>query len=311
MRGNLSRRTFLATTAAVPASVLARSNAMNSPWTLGIITDEISQDFEQALKFLGSYSLGYCELREIWGKNIMDASKEELARAKKLLREYRVRVSSIASPLYKYDLPELPPPAAKGDVFRAQFTARDTARLLDKAAEISHFFDTPFVRIFSYWRVDDPSKAFPYVRDRLAKAAAFARGHVIVFLLENEHACNVGTGAEMARMVKEINSPHLRGVWDPGNAITLGEAPLPDGYAAVRGIFDHMHVKDVRKDAGKWIWLPVGQGVADYPAVFKILKQENYSGTISLETHYRRADGNRLESTRESLEGLLNILNQT
>jgi len=28
---------------------------------------------------------------------------------------------------------------------------------------------------------------------------------------------------------------------------------------------------------------------------------------MSLETHYRRADGNKLESTRESLEGLLKI----
>jgi L-ribulose-5-phosphate 3-epimerase len=308
MRGNLSRRTFLATSAAIPASLLARSNALNSPWKLGIITDEISQDFEQALKFLGSYSLGYCELREIWGKNIMNASREDLARAKKLLREYRVRVSNIASPLYKYDLPEMPPPASRGDVFRAQFTERDTDRLLGKAAEISHFFDTPFVRIFSYWRVEDPPKAFPYIRDRLAKAAAFARSHVMVLLLENEHACNVGTGAELARMLKEVNSPHLRGVWDPGNAITLGESPLPDGYAAVRGLFDHMHVKDVRNDSGKWIWLPVGQGVANYPAVFSALRNETYSGTVSLETHYRRPDGNRLESTRESLEGLLKIL---
>ena len=29
---------------------------------------------------------------------------------------------------------------------------------------------------------------------------------------------------------------------------------------------------------------------------------------MSLETHYRRKDGNALESTRESLEGLLKIL---
>jgi len=29
---------------------------------------------------------------------------------------------------------------------------------------------------------------------------------------------------------------------------------------------------------------------------------------MSLETHYRRADKNKVESTRESLEGLLKVL---
>jgi sugar phosphate isomerase/epimerase len=50
--------------------------------------------------------------------------------------------------------------------------------------------------------------------------------------------------------------------------------------------------------------------VANFPAVFRALRREDYSGTISLETHYRRADGNRLESTRESLEGLLKVLQE-
>lgn len=306
MKRNVSRRAFLATaTSAFPASLLDRPSLS---WKLGIITDEISQDLDEALAFLKLYSLEYCELREIWGKNIMNASQQDLARANRLLRKYHIRVSNIASPLYKYDLPEIPAPSTQRDVFGAQFTDRDTDRLLHKAAEVSHFFNTPYVRIFSYWRVEHPEKAYPLVRDRLAKAAVFARSHVMILLLENEHSCNVGTGLELARMVEEVNSPHLRGLWDPGNAIVLGEAPLPDGFRAVRGLFDHMHVKDVRNDAGKWTWLPVGQGVADYPAVFKTLKQENYTGTISLETHYRRADGNRLESTRESLEGLLKIL---
>jgi sugar phosphate isomerase/epimerase len=296
--------------AALPARLLGQNLKPDPFWKLGVITDEISQDFEQALAFLTLYSLRFCELRELWGKNIMNASQQELERAKQLLREHGIRVTNIASPIFKYDLPELPAPASQRDVFRAQFTDRDTDKLLRKAAELSHFFNTPLVRIFSYWRVENPEKAYPFVRDRLARAAAFARSHAMIFCLENEHTCNVGTGRELARMLKAVNSPHLRGVWDPGNAVTLGEAPYPDGHDAVRGLFDHMHVKDLRKDSGNWIWLPVGQGVADFPAVFTALRRENYSGTISLETHYRRADGNRLESTREALEGLLKVLGQ-
>lgn len=282
------------------------------PFKLGIITDEITQDFAKAVEFLKSYSLEYCELRELWDKNLMNASQQELDRARRLLRKRGLRVSNLASPLFKYDLPEMPAPESQRDIFRAQFTDEDTERLLQKASELAHFFDTRLIRIFSYWRVEDPEKAYPYVRDRLARAAKVAEKNGVILCLENEPACNVGSGRELGRILKDIHSPHLRGVWDPGNAVTLGEAPYPEGYNAVRGLFAHMHVKDVKRDAqtGKWIWVPVGQGVGDFRGLFKVLRQEEYNGTVSLETHYRRADGNALESTRESLEGLLKVLRE-
>lgn len=306
---NYTRRAFLAFSSwALPAWAFAQTLKPRTAWKLGVITDEISQDFAQALEFLRSYSLGQCELRELWGKNIMNASGEELGRTKKLLRKYGIRVSNLASPLFKYDLPGMPAPASQRDVFRAQFTDHDTERLLRKAAELSHFFDTPLVRLFSYWQVERPEEAYSQVRDRLARAADFARSNAMILGLENEHTCNVGTGRELGRILKDVNSPHLRGIWDPGNAALLGEAPYPEGYDAVRRLFDHMHVKDLRKASEEWRWVPVGQGVADFPAVFGALRRDNYEGTISLETHYRRPDGNRRESTRESLEGLLKVL---
>jgi len=182
--------------------------------------------------------------------------------------------------------------------------------VLEKSFKLARFFKTSRVRIFSYWRVEDPAKAYPFVRDRLAKAAQVAAKNDMVLLLENEHACNVGTGRELGQILKEVNSPHLRGVWDPGNATQLGETPYPDGYNAVRGLFPHMHLKDSRKDAatGKLEWAPVGGGMIDFKGQFAALRRDKYEGTLSLETHYKRADGDKVESTRESLEGLLRVI---
>ena len=45
-------------------------------------------------------------------------------------------------------------------------------------------------------------------------------------LLENEHACFIGTGAEAGRIAGEIGSPHFKLVWDPGNAFHAGERTL-------------------------------------------------------------------------------------
>lgn len=283
------------------------------PFKLGIITDELTQDLEEALAFIARYSLGYCELREIWQKNLMNLSQSELERAKQLIERHQLQVSAIASPLFKYNLPEIPArPSEKRDTFLANFTDQDTEELLSKCFKLARLFGTRKVRIFSYWRVDEPEKAYPYVRDRLAKAAAQAARHKITLVLENEHTCNIGTGKELGRIIRDINSPYLRGLWDPGNATMLDEVPYPNGYEAVRGLFAHMHIKDAGKDpkTGKLRWLPVGSGTIDFRGQFKALRDDHYSETISLETHYRRPDGNAVESTRESLEGLLKILSQ-
>jgi L-ribulose-5-phosphate 3-epimerase len=283
-----------------------------SAFKLGIITDEITDDFDKALDFISSYALHWCELRDLWHKNIMNLAQTDLDRARALIQEHHLQVSDIGSPIFKYNLPEMPAHQDKSDTFQASFTDQDSERLLQKSFELAQFFGTTKVRIFSYWRVDDPNKAYPYVRDRLAKAAEVAGKNGILLVLENEHTCNVGTGKELGRILREINSPHLRGNWDPGNAVMLDEVPYPDGYMAVRGLFAHMHVKDVKKDPqnGKLQWAPVGGGLIDWRGQIKALVDHHYEGTMSLETHYRRPDGDRLESTRESLQGLLKIIRE-
>jgi sugar phosphate isomerase/epimerase len=278
---------------------------------LGIITDEITQDLAQALDFIASYSLAYCELRELWGKNIMNLSPAELDRARQLVEKHHLQVSEIASPLFKYNLPQMPArPSERHDTFMASFTDQDTEDLLKRSFQIARLLGTEKVRVFSYWRVDDPEKAYPYVRERLAKAAVVAAENHVTLLLENEPTCNVGTGKELGRIIRDINSPALRAMWDPGNAVALSEVPYPDGYSHVRGLFLHMHLKDAARDpaTGRTHWLPVGSGSVDFRGQFQALLRDGYRGTMSLETHYRRTDGNTVESTRESLEGLLRVL---
>ena len=313
MQTSLTRRNCLKLSlAAAAASRLAADSTMDTKgFKLGIITDELTTQLDEALDFISSYHLQWCELREIFGKNLMNSPKEDLDRARDLLAKHAIQVSEIGSPLFKWNCPQMPAKAdEKRDTFSASFTEQDAEKLLDRSFELARFFGTRMVRIFTYWRVEDPAKAYPYVRDRMAKAAEVAAKAKIILNVENEHSCNVGTGKELGRLLKEVNSPSLRGVWDPGNATMLGEVPYPDGYQAVKGLFPHMHVKDSRKNAetGKLEWAPVGGGTIDFKGQFQALHRDRYQGTMSLETHYRRPDGNKVESTRESLEGLFKVL---
>ncbi|HUZ45286.1 MAG TPA: sugar phosphate isomerase/epimerase family protein [Terriglobia bacterium] len=281
-------------------------------WKLGIIADEITEDFNQALDFIAHYSLHYVEVRDLWQKNIMNLPRPQMDRAQKLLQEHRLTVTDIGSPIFKYNLPEMPVYNYERATFKAKFTDKDTERLLLRSFELAHFFGTRKVRIFSYWRVKEPQKAYPYVRDRLAKAAQLAGKHDILLILENEPSCNVATGEELGQLIREVNSPNLRGNWDPANAAMLGEVPYPNGYHHVRGLFAHMHIKDVWKDprTGKLAWAPVGSGFVDWKGQFEALRRDHYTGDMSLETHYRRPDGNKVESTRESLMGLFRVIKE-
>ena len=313
MQTSLTRRNCLKLSlAAAAVSRLAADSTMDTKgFKLGIITDELTTQLDEALDFISSYHLQWCELREMFGKNLMNSPKEDLDRARDLLAKHAIQVSEIGSPLFKWNCPQMPAKAnEKRDTFSAAFTEQDADQLLDHSFELARFFGTRMVRIFTFWRVADPSKAYPYVRDRMAKAAEVAAKAKIILNIENEHSCNVGTGKELGRLLTEVNSPSLRGVWDPGNATMLGEVPYPDGYEAVKGLFPHMHVKDSRKNAttGKLEWAPVGGGIIDFKGQFQALHRDRYQGTMSLETHYKRPDGNKVESTRESLEGLFKVL---
>jgi len=319
MPSSVTRRSFLGTSLAACLARVARGRAPQGGsaevepgpggWRLGIITDEITQDLAQALDFISGYKLHGCELREMWGRNIMNLTSSDLNRARGLIRGHGLAVSDIGSPIFKWDLPQMPARRGPRDTFNADFTEKNADDLLHKSFDLARLFGTRKVRIFSYWRVAEPEKAYPYVRDRLAKAAELAGKNGILLVLENESACNIGTGREAGKLLEEINSPSLKVNWDPANAAMLGEVPYPDGYRAVRGRLGHMHIKDVRKSAaGKLEWAPVGGGSIDWRGQFKALQRDGYDGTMSLETHYRRPDGNTVESTRESLQGLLKIV---
>jgi sugar phosphate isomerase/epimerase len=310
MRLTLTRRDFSKAALAAGSAWRLRAGQTNM-FKLGIITDELTGQLEDALPFLTSYHLHWCELREMWGKNIMNLSKDDLGLARKLIEDAGLQVSDIGSPIYKWNLPQMPAKAGeKRDEFKASFVESDADRLLHQSFDLARFFGTNKVRIFSYWRVPEPEKAYNLVRDKLGTAADLASKAGIVLVLENEHTCNVGTGRELGRLIKDIHSPALRGNWDPGNAAMLDEIPYPNGYEAVKGQFAHMHIKDVRKSAstGKKEWAPVGGGFIDWKGQIQALREDGYDGTMSLETHYLRADRNKVESTRESLDGLLKLM---
>src|SRR5215471_20322649 len=84
--------------------------AWTSPFRVAVITDEISQDFDHACYVATKeFGMQWVELRELWSKNILNLTSSEVAQVQAILKKYELRVTDIASPLFKVDWPGAPP----------------------------------------------------------------------------------------------------------------------------------------------------------------------------------------------------------
>lgn len=269
---------------------------------LAAITDEFSPDLDRALDGMTSVGMTGAELRVISGRNILELSDAEADQVRKRIAARGMSVIGIASPLLKCVLPDAPPVDARlqRDVFGAPYAYEDQPRLTRRALEIAERTGARIIRVFSYWRTIDPERTVDRVIEALRALADEADRRGLVIGLENEAACNVGTGAETARVLAGLDHPALKVVWDPANATLLGETPYPDGYAALPPArVVHVHAKDCRVPVTAFApeWGPIGEMGVDWRGQIAALERDRYAGSISLETHWRGPHGDKFEAS--------------
>lgn len=309
-----SRREFLVGLAAtgVAAKALAFAD-MNCPFRLSVINDEITQDFDRACQIASQdFGLSWIELRGMWNKNITELDAKQIADAQQILAKYKLRVTDIASPLFKVDWPGAPlsKHSPKRDQFHADFDFKQQDKLLDRCIELAKSFQTDRIRCFDFWRLDDPKPYREAMNNKLREAAEKCAKHDLILVLENEMACNTGTAEEAIGVLNAVPNKNFMLNWDPGNAATFPDnTPYPTGYNLLpKDRIGHCHCKDVKRlPGGKYEWAPVGAGVVDWVGQFKALQRDGYHYAVSLETHWRGA-GTPEVSTRISMKGLKDAL---
>lgn len=279
---------------------------------LAAITDEFSpDDFDAALEGMARAGLTGAELRVIGGRNAIDLSNEEIRAARAAVEARGMRVVGLASPLLKCVLPDAPPldSRVQQDVFGSAYTFEDQPRLTKRAFEIAELAGAPIIRVFSYWRTVDPERTFDRVASALHALGDQAQARGLVIGLENEHACNVATADEAARLLRLVDHPAVRLVWDPANAFVVGEVPYPGGYSRLPADrIAHVHAKDCAVSDHRPTWGPVGEMGIDWTGQLRALARDGYEGWISLETHWQGPDGNKFEGSvicAERLRGLV------
>jgi L-ribulose-5-phosphate 3-epimerase len=285
---------------------------MSAPFRIAVINDELGQDFGRSCEVASrEFGMEWIELRGMWNKNILKLDATEVAEARRILEKYKLRVTDIASPLFKVDWPGAPKSkfSPKGAQFNADFTYDQQGEILERSIALAKAFQTERVRCFDFWRLEDPEPYRAAINSKLLDAANAAGKQGMILILENEFACNTATGAEAAQVLAAVPSPSFMLNWDPGNAAARGETPYPAGYNLLpKNRIGHCHCKDIKAiatptDSKEPGWAAMGAGVIDWVGQFAALKRDGYHYAVSLETHWRGA-ATAEESSRQSWAGM-------
>lgn len=266
---------------------------------IGVVTDEISDDLEEAIRIAKSWGIEHIELHRVWGKNICDTDPAELSKVIRIVRASGMTVTNIDSLTLRCYLSD------------NEEYSQHIKHLL-RSIEIAPLFNTNIVRLFSFWKEDNVEEKWEQIFEKMELPIKIAEREGVILGFENVSSGNIGTSDDLVRLFNYFDSENLKLIWDPGNAYASGERkPFPDGYEKIKHKVIHVHAKDaITDEQGKNVWKPIGKGNVCYKGQLEALLRDNYQGVIALETHCTSASGSKIEGTKESLDGLRQIIQE-
>jgi L-ribulose-5-phosphate 3-epimerase len=251
---------------------------------LTIITDEVSQNFDEVGEFLKEYSLGGFELRSMEGRAFKDLTQADIAKTRRFARDNGWQVYGCATPVFKCAIDDLAAGTEHVECFK---------RSLEKAIELN----CDLLRVFTFTRpaIGEPDAALiERAAERLQPLLELIENTPVRLGVENELSCIVATAEEVRSFLGHFESDRLGVIWDPCNILYLNGEPVPPAtqYAAIQSRVFHVHVKDAWRTPGsaagpRAIAAPVGLGDVGWKTHLGEIIRGGFNGKFSLETHWR------------------------
>lgn len=123
----------------------------------------------------------------------------------------------------------------------------------------------------------------------------YAEEKGVVICLETEDSI-VYDADSVIELMKAIQSPAIKINYDGANLIFFSNRTLNphEDIARILPYIVYMHIKDVQYENDIWTFPEIGQGLMDYDKFFTVLKNNNYTGPLSIElelTDKKEGDG--------------------
>ncbi|GCF07573.1 sugar phosphate isomerase/epimerase family protein [Dictyobacter arantiisoli] len=245
---------------------------------LSAFADEISPDLNEQIAVLHSENIHYIDLRSVWKVNVLDFSDQQIEDIKRTLKEARIGVAAIGSPIGKVPIDS---------------SFEEQLHRFERALKIAQALSAPYIRIFSFYPPiqdeagsSNPAAYRDEVLSNLREMTRLARAAGIILIHENEKAIYGDSIERNVDLLKSINDPHFRAVLDPANYLQCDQVPYPGAYEAIAPWLEYVHVKDVRTDGTMAV---AGDGAASWSAILERLRRDGYAGFVALEPHLQSA----------------------
>lgn len=235
---------------------------------IACFADEISPVFSDQLRVMAELGIRWMDLRSCWDLGVLQLNNHQIRDIRDLAGDKGIRVSCVSTPIGKETI---------------ENPAETAVTQLHRAAEIAHFCDSRYIRIFSYYPGEMPRhQALETAAERLSALAEIARQEDVILVLESAKVTSCGTGAEIADLMEQVNSYHLRAVFDPAALVAAGDRPFEDSLPRVLSYLEYVHIKDSR--FGQKERFVAGEGDAQVAEVLCALRDRE-DLFISLEPH--------------------------
>ncbi|HMB94261.1 MAG TPA: sugar phosphate isomerase/epimerase [Rhodothermales bacterium] len=265
---------------------------MSTPFHIGVITDEVSRNLEEALATSTAWGLSRFELREGEERRFPFFSADEIQLVEGVMRR-GAQITAVSPGILK---------AHADDEATVREELENT---LPRAIDMAGRFDCPLLIVFGFERYEgEPDgnrvrvlKAFEQVAEAAAEAGMIAA-------IENEPNFWIDRPAEIVSLLEELGHPALKINWDPANLRWGGQEPTHDDFEMLKPHIANVHVKDYTPDNPDAPWVPVGQGVLDWETILGWIIEETNLPHATMETHCVPL----LEKSRESLDRIEEIV---
>jgi sugar phosphate isomerase/epimerase len=238
-------------------------------FTLSAFADEISPDPQEQLEVLGRCGVKHLEFRSILKTNVLDLSDAQIADFKALLDRHGVRLSAIGSPIGKVKIDQPFEPHLKR---------------FERALELCKVLGTPNIRVFSYYKPDGTTweQWRGEILSRMGEKVRRAEKAGVRLLHENEHNIYGDDPKRVVDLLRSVNSPNLRAVYDAANYVVCGYDPW-QGWQLTKPWTAHFHIKDWK--AGEEHGSLAGEGQGRIPEAIAEAVAAGYDGFATMEPH--------------------------
>lgn len=239
----------------------------------GMVSDEVSPDFNEAARYGGEWGISIFELRVLKTGRVPAVEQTELREVQNLVKAKGLKITALSPGIFKLPLSQ------------TVKLEEELVTTLPKTLGLARDFGAKLVIAFGFQREqNEKPELFSRAVDFMSRAAEVAGKEGITIIIENEPGFWCDSGVNTAKLLLAVNSPYLRANWDPCNGYGTAERPFPEGYEALKKYIANVHVKDT-KEGSLIRCVPVGEGAVNWKGQLAALVRDQVVRHITIETH--------------------------